>query len=96
MSVLTVGEGEGLRAMTEGIVRRYELAKEPPPTLLYVDRDCCALKGQAKILSMFAPWRMAVRLDIWHYMRRIARGVTTESHTLYGVFMTKLSHCIFA
>ena len=96
MSVLTVGEGEALRAMTEGIVRRYELAREPPPTLLYVDRDCCSSMGQPKILSMFAPWTMAVRLDIWHYMRRIASGVTTESHALYGLFMGKLSRCIFA
>ena len=38
---------------------------------------------------------MQVRLDIWHFMRRLARGCSTESHPLYGVFMAKLSSCIF-
>jgi hypothetical protein len=28
-------------------------------------------------------------------MRRMARGVTTDSHQLYGPFMNKLSSCIF-
>ena len=36
-----------------------------------------------------------VRLDIWHFMRRIARGCGSESHPLYGKFMGSLSSCIF-
>lgn len=28
-------------------------------------------------------------------MRRLARGVTSESHPLYGEFLRKLSYCIF-
>lgn len=36
-----------------------------------------------------------VRLDIWHLMRRLASGVTNESHALYPTFMRQLSHCIF-
>ena len=36
-----------------------------------------------------------VRLDIWHFMRRIARGCVSESHPLYGSFMRSLSSCIF-
>ena len=28
-------------------------------------------------------------------MRRLALGVTTESHPLYGTFMSRLSTCIF-
>ena len=45
---------------------------------------------------MFRQWNhLIVRLDIWHMMRRIARGIRTESHQLYGVFMAKLSSCIF-
>lgn len=39
--------------------------------------------------------QLVVRLDIWHLMRRFARGVTTESHELYPAFMRQLSHCIF-
>ena len=38
---------------------------------------------------------MHVRLDVWHFMRRIAGGCTSESHPLYGIFMSKLSSCIF-
>ena len=30
-----------------------------------------------------------------HFMRRLALGVTTESHPLYGTFMARLSSCIF-
>jgi hypothetical protein len=45
---------------------------------------------------MFGAWPdLLVRLDIWHFMRRIARGVTTDCHPLYGPFMSKLSACIF-
>jgi hypothetical protein len=65
-----------------------------PPTLLYVDRDCCS---SSTLKSMFADWPdLVIRLDIWHFMRRIADGVTTDSHQLYGVFMSRLSGCIFA
>ena len=35
------------------------------------------------------------RSDIWHFMRRIAAEVTSKSHPLYGLFMSKLSACIF-
>ncbi len=38
---------------------------------------------------------LEVRLDIWHFMRRFAAGVTTEAHPLYGIFMARLSACIF-
>ena len=36
-----------------------------------------------------------VRLDVWHYMRRISSCCTTESHPLYAQFMRQLSGCIF-
>ena len=38
---------------------------------------------------------MLVRLDVWHFMRRLAVGCTSESHPLYGMFMAKLSTAIF-
>ena len=38
---------------------------------------------------------MQVRLDIWHFMRRIARGCHGESHPLFATFMTGLSLSIF-
>ncbi|KAM4596304.1 uncharacterized protein V3H82_015439 [Fundulus diaphanus] len=63
---------------------------------MYVDRDCCSPHGQSQVRAMFAEWReLQVRLDIWHFMRRFAAGVTTEAHQLYGVFMARLSRCIF-
>jgi hypothetical protein len=64
-----------------------------PPSLLYVDRDCCA---NSRTYEMFQAWpELIVRLDIWHFMRRIADSVTTDSHPLYGTFMSRLSGCIF-
>ena len=36
-----------------------------------------------------------VRLDIWHFMRRLASTCTTEAHLLYPVFLARLSRCIF-
>ena len=45
---------------------------------------------------MFEGWdELHVRLDIWHFMRGFAAGVTTEAHPLYGIFMARLSTCIF-
>ncbi|XP_016108011.1 uncharacterized protein [Sinocyclocheilus grahami] len=34
-------------------------------------------------------------LEVWHFMRRFAAGLHTDSHLLYGLFMAKLSACIF-
>ena len=38
---------------------------------------------------------LQVRLDIWHFMRRIFVGGNTDCHRLYGLFMGHLSQCIF-
>ena len=75
---------------------RYADAGVPPPKLLYVDRDCCSGAGRSRAAAMFHKWEeLVVRLDVWHLMRRFAVGVTTDSHQLYGLFMAKLSACIF-
>ncbi|XP_026185340.1 uncharacterized protein LOC113143926 [Mastacembelus armatus] len=92
MSVLTAAEGDGLLPMAAGLMQRYREAQEPPPRVLYVDRECCSLTGQTKVVAMFHEWdRLVVRLDV----RRFARGVTTESHHFYGQFMARLSYSIF-
>ncbi|XP_069388178.1 uncharacterized protein [Paralichthys olivaceus] len=45
---------------------------------------------------MFGEWeQLVVRLDVWHLMRRFARAVTTDSHQLYGLFMSRLSFAFF-
>ena len=38
---------------------------------------------------------MEVRLDVWHFMRRMGRGCYGESHPLFGIFQSRLSNCIF-
>lgn len=44
---------------------------------------------------MFSQWaELIVRLDVWHFIRRFARGVTTEIHPLYALFMQRLSSCM--
>ncbi|XP_048576245.1 uncharacterized protein LOC5500237 [Nematostella vectensis] len=90
MSVLTATEGQGLQQMANGLMRRYSEANEPPPKVMYVDRDCCGQNYKTK--EMFSLWdEMVVRLDIWHIMRRIAAACSTESHPLYSVFLRCLS-----
>ncbi|XP_055750777.1 uncharacterized protein LOC129831422 [Salvelinus fontinalis] len=93
--VLTDSEGEGLLDMAAGLQQRYSRAGVAPPKLLYVDRDCCALMGKGKTAAMFSQWdELIVRLDVWHLIRRFARGVTTESHPLYALFLRRLSSCM--
>ena len=63
--------------------------------MIYVDRDCCTKTGDPPILRLFSPWTTAVRLDIFHYMRRFNKGLRGESHPLYQQFCSELSCCIF-
>lgn len=96
MSVLTDSEGQGLVPMAAGLMRRYREAGKAPSSVLYVDRDCCSTVGVCKVATLFHEWgELVVRLDVWHLMRRFARGVTTDSHELYGLFMARLSYAIF-
>jgi hypothetical protein len=34
-------------------------------------------------------------MDSWHFMRRLSKMCTNESHPLYGYFMAKVSATIF-
>ncbi|XP_038586329.1 uncharacterized protein LOC119911504 [Micropterus salmoides] len=95
-SVLTVQEGPGLDRMVSGVMERYRQACVPPPVLLYVDCGCCVSEGESKLQTRFAQWPdIHIRLDIWHFMRRLAVGCTTDAHPLYPTFMGCLSACIF-
>ena len=88
---MTAAEGMGLDAMTQGIFRRYEAAGQPRPELLYLDRGCCGANS-----LIFKEWPdLPVRLDIWHFMRRLARGCTTDMHQLFAFFLQQLSKAIF-
>ncbi|CAM4568770.1 unnamed protein product [Leuciscus chuanchicus] len=96
VSVLTAAEGHALDPMAAGLMKRYREAGEASPKVMYVDRDCCSQHGQSQVKAMFSEWdELEVRLDIWHFMRRFAAGVTTEAHPLYGIFMARLSMSIF-
>ncbi|KAL1265440.1 hypothetical protein QQF64_003467 [Cirrhinus molitorella] len=67
-----------------------------PPAILYVDCDCCKEVGETKLKRQFSRWpNVIVCLDIWHFMRRLAVGCTTDAHQLYPTFMARLSSCIF-
>ena len=96
-SVVTSSEDlPSLQRLANGIMERYQKAGEQHPVLLYTDRDCCSQHGPSRFNNLFHSWEsLQVRLDIWHFMRRLAQGCTTESHPLYGVFMSRLSMCIF-
>ncbi|KAJ4928157.1 hypothetical protein JOQ06_015954 [Pogonophryne albipinna] len=95
-SVLTVQEGPALDTMVSGVMERYRQAAVPPPVLLYVDCGCCVSDGTSMLHSRFSDWPdLHIRLDIWHFMRRLAVGCTTDAHPLYPTFMGCLSACIF-
>nr|XP_021326567.1 uncharacterized protein LOC101885087 [Danio rerio] len=96
ISVLTAQEGAGLDRMVDGLVRRYQEAGVDPPAVLYVDCGCCTDVGETKLKARFRGWpELTVKLDIWHFMRRIAVGCTTDAHQLYPIFMSRISACIF-
>ncbi|XP_073719431.1 uncharacterized protein [Misgurnus anguillicaudatus] len=96
ISVLTAQEGAGLDTMVIGLIERYSRAAVAPPVLLYVDCGCCVEKGQSKLQARFGGWPdLIIRLDIWHFMRRLAVGCTTDAHPLYPIFMSRVSACIF-
>ncbi|XP_057213104.1 uncharacterized protein LOC130568336 [Triplophysa rosa] len=95
ISVLTAQEGAALDTMVSGLINRYSQAAVAPPVLLYVDSGCCVEKGQSKLQARFGGWPdLNIRLDIWHFMRRLAVGCTTDAHPLYPIFMSRLSACI--
>ena len=96
VSVLKSSEAAAaLQPMADGLIRRYSLHHQPPPKVLYTDRDCCSKDNNSKYRALFHRWDLCVRLDVWHYMRRLASGCTSESHPLYGTFMSRLSAAIF-
>jgi len=96
VSVLTAQEGPGLDPMVSGLIERYTQAGAAPPVLLYVDCGCCSEAGETKLQARFGGWPdLKIRLDIWHFMRRLAVGCTTDAHALYPLFMSRLSVCLF-
>lgn len=97
-SVVTTSESmASLQPLADGLTRKFEQAGVQPPVLLYTDRECCGIRqGESKYRLLFNAWpNLLVRLDIFHFMRRCAVGCTSESHPLYGIFMSGLSRCIF-
>lgn len=82
--------------MAADLIRRYQQAGVDHPVALYVDCGCCAEGGETKLSARFGGWPdLNIRLDIWHFMRRLAVGCTTDAHQLYPLFMSRLSACIF-
>ncbi|KAH3828540.1 hypothetical protein DPMN_130521 [Dreissena polymorpha] len=88
-----LSRGNRARTHDAGLVDRYDRAGQPPPQVMYVDRDCC---GDSLLRKLFYAWpNMIMRLDIWHFMRRFSLGYSTDAHILYPVFMSRLSKAIF-
>ena len=96
-SVLTAQDGPGLDWMVSGLIRRYSEASIAPPILLYVDCGCCKeTGGESKLKARFNGWPgLVIRLEIWHFFRRLAAGCTTDAHALCPISMAKLSVCLF-
>ena len=45
---------------------------------------CCTKDGQVSVQWV----DLCVRLDVWHFMRRLADGCTSESHPLYMLWLS--------
>ena len=86
--ILTTSEAiPTLQRLADGLMERFRRGTQQPPILLYTDRDCCGNGRASKYQLLFSEWRvMEVRLAVWHFMRKIAAGITSEAHPLYGVF----------
>lgn len=97
ISLMTTSESlSNLQIMADGLMDRYEKANQPHPAVLYTDRDCCNSTGDSKYQRLFHRWtELVIRMDSWHFMRRIAKACNNESHPLYGTFMAKVSSAIF-
>ncbi|XP_030233813.1 uncharacterized protein LOC115559188 isoform X2 [Gadus morhua] len=87
----------GVDRMVSGLIRRYSEAGVAPPILLHVDCGCCEeAGGESELKARFGGWPdLVIRLDAWHFLRRLAAGCTTDAHALYPIFMAKLSVCLF-
>ncbi|KAI4802490.1 hypothetical protein KUCAC02_020324 [Chaenocephalus aceratus] len=75
--------------MCRGVMDRFQLAYQPVPKILYIDRGCCRAQGPTAAETMFQEWfdgGMVVRLDIFHWIHRFDAAVRTDSHSKYGVF----------
>ena len=76
---------------------RFLKAGQPHPLVLYTDRDCCKKDEDSKYQRLFYRWdKLLVRLDSWHFMRRLSKACTNESHPLYGTFMAKVDQVHYA
>lgn len=89
ISILTTSESlANLGRMAEGLMDRYAKASQPDSEVLHTDRDCCISEERSKLQRLFHRWgKLIVRLDSWHFMRRLAKASSNESHPLYGTFM---------
>ena len=92
MSVLTDIQGDGLDDMAVGLMDRYITFNKLRPKVMYIDRDCCSSRTKQQF-HKFPP--MLIRLDVWHFVQRLAMACCSESHALYGSFVLRLSGAIF-
>eukprot|EP00795_Rhopilema_esculentum_P001125 gene1125-15467_t len=83
-SVITSSDSSAiLLPMAEGWMDRYAAAEVTPSVVLYTNRDCCRQNGPSSYKLLFNWWSdLVIRLDVWHFMRRLAVGCTSESHPL--------------
>lgn len=98
--VLTCEEStEKLEPMCRGVIERFQLANQPVPRMLYVDRGCCRAQGPTAAETLFQPWvdsGMVVRLDIFHWIHRFDAAIRTDSHSKYSVFKSALAGAVLA
>lgn len=76
--ISTAQEGSGSENMASDLIKRYTNAG-----------GWCSEAGRTKLGNQVQWVDLVIRLDIWHFMRRIAVGCTTDAHQRYA----KLNRC---
>ncbi|XP_062305955.1 uncharacterized protein LOC134010104 [Osmerus eperlanus] len=99
--VLTCEEStDKLTPMCSGVTERFQLANQPAPKIMYVDRGCCRAQGPTALETMFQPWvddGMVVCLDIFHWIHRFDAAIRTEeSHSKYAAFKSAIAGAVMA
>nr|XP_055033530.1 uncharacterized protein LOC129421673 [Misgurnus anguillicaudatus]XP_055035580.1 uncharacterized protein LOC129423120 [Misgurnus anguillicaudatus] len=85
--------------MCRGVMKRFRLANQPVPKILYIDRGCCKAQGPTAMETLFQPWvddGMVVRLDIFHWLHRFDAALRTEARSKYGAFKSALVGAVLA
>lgn len=76
--------------------RRHDINNVPPCDLIYTDNYCCSRQKWQGVWKIWNENAM-VKLDGFHFMRRISMNLTTGRHNAWSeAFINDISDCIYS